>query len=258
MMNRVQSLIEQLELHATSGTASVGSAVQSRTTSTTSYSFFTPLHYEPNYAYPLLVWLHGAGSCESQLKKVMPLVSMRNYVAVGPRGTVAADEDDNEAGYHWLQTPKQIARAGQRVLEGIQRAQQKFNVADGRVFLAGSDSGGTMALRLAMQHPHHFAGVLSIGGPFPTSHSPLSRLHEARRLPVFVACGRTAEQYATDEVCQNLRLLYTAGISVTLRQYPCGDEILPQMLSDMDRWMMDQIVPSEPQAEVEHPFGGLN
>jgi hypothetical protein len=26
---------------------------------------------------------------------------------------------------------------------------------------------------------------------------------------------------------------------VTLRQYPCGDELNTQMLCDMDRWMME-------------------
>ena len=25
------------------------------------YSLFSPLHYEQNYSYPLVVWLHGAG-----------------------------------------------------------------------------------------------------------------------------------------------------------------------------------------------------
>ena len=27
-----------------------------------------PLHYEPNYAYPLLAWLHGSGGDERELK----------------------------------------------------------------------------------------------------------------------------------------------------------------------------------------------
>ena len=258
MKNRVQSLIEQFDEYATSGTTSVESAVHSRALSTSSHSFFTPLHYEPNYAYPLLVWLHGDGSSENQLKKIIPLVSTRNYVAVAPRGTVVADEDDRSSGYRWIQSPKHIARAGQRVMDSIERAQQKFNVAANRVFLAGSDTGGTMAFRLAMQFPHRFAGVLSIGGGFPTSQAPLSRLQEVRRLNLFVACGRHAQQYTSDEVCRNLRLFHSAGISVTVRQYPCGDEIIPQMLSDMDRWVMDQILPPQPAAEPQRPLGGLN
>src|SRR5262249_14671671 len=46
-----------------------------------------PQHYERNYAYPLLVWLHDAGGDERELKKIMPLVSLRNYVSLAVRGT---------------------------------------------------------------------------------------------------------------------------------------------------------------------------
>ena len=52
----------------------------------TPHALFVPMHYEPNYAYPLLVWLHGPGDDERQLQRVMPLISLRNYMAVGPRG----------------------------------------------------------------------------------------------------------------------------------------------------------------------------
>src|SRR5580658_5486284 len=56
----------------------------------TIHSTFAPMHYEPGYSYPLLVWLHGAGCDERQLLRIMPLVSMRNYVAVAPRGVPVA------------------------------------------------------------------------------------------------------------------------------------------------------------------------
>src|SRR3954470_13867118 len=50
------------------------------------YATFAPIHYEKRYAYPLLVWLHGDAGSERELRQIMPLVSMRNYVAVAPRG----------------------------------------------------------------------------------------------------------------------------------------------------------------------------
>jgi len=30
-------------------------------------------------------------------------------------------------------------------------------------------------------------------------------------------------------------------MNIDLRQYPCGDELMAMMLSDMDRWIMQQI-----------------
>ena len=41
----------------------------------TVHSLFAPLKYEPGYAYPLLVWLHGLHGDERQLLRIMPLLT---------------------------------------------------------------------------------------------------------------------------------------------------------------------------------------
>jgi phospholipase/carboxylesterase len=225
-----------------------GTATQTRRN--LGHALFTPLHYEPNYAYPLIVWLHGAGGTEQQLRKVMPLVSLRNYVGVAPRGTLVMDDEDAAtSSYCWSQSEDQIALAAHRVMDAVDAAREKFNIARRRIFLAGMDCGGTMAFRLALRHPDWFTGVLSLGGEFPQGNMPFMRLTEARRLPVFVACGRESKTYPQAQVCDNLRLWHSAGLSVTLRQYPCGDEITADMFGDMDRWIMEQILPPEPKCE---------
>ena len=218
---------------------------------------FAPLHYERNYAYPLIVWLHGPNDDERQLKRVMPLVSMRNYVAVGPRGTVAACEESGQ-GYAWSQSEDHILIAEHRVLESIESAREKFNISPSRIFLAGLACGGTMAFRIAMNHPNLVAGVLSLGGAFPTGHTPLARINEIRRLRVLLATARDSLRYPAQQVCDNLRLFYAAGMSVSLRQYPCGDELTTQMLSDMDRWIMEQLTSSTAVGRTpsEHPSRG--
>ncbi len=106
-----------------------------------------------------------------------------------------------------------------------------------------------MAFRVAMNHPYKFAGVLSLGGGLPKGGAPLSRLPEARQLAVFLAAGRRSTVYGEEQVCDDLRLLHTAGMSITLRLYPCGHELSPQMLSDVDRWIIEQITASKAQAD---------
>jgi phospholipase/carboxylesterase len=216
----------------------------------TIHSIFAPMHYEPGYAYPLLVWLHGSLSDERQLLRIMPLVSMRNYVAVAPRGVEVA-APGRDAVYGWsheerdLQSGSAYIDGEQRIFDAIDVAFRRFNVDSRRIFVAGFDSGGTMALRVAMNHPYRFAGVLSLGGCLPTGGAPLSRLPEARQLAVFLAAGRRSNVYGESHVCDDLRLLHTAGMSITLRLYPCGHELSPQMLSDVDRWIMEQIIASK-------------
>jgi phospholipase/carboxylesterase len=215
------------------------------------------MHYAPGYAYPLIVWLHGCGSDERQLQRVMPLVSMRNYVAIAPRGLSMPNmSNDGHECFGWTQSDEHIQLAEQRVFDAVELASQKFNVAAERVFLTGFDAGGTMAVRIALSHPNCFGGALSLCGPFPAGRTPFCNLVAARRLGLFLATGRTSQKYPAQKVCEDLRLLHTAGLSITLRQYPCADELMPQMLSDVDRWIIEQI--TAPQSvPVESDIDGI-
>lgn len=203
------------------------------------HALFAPLHYESNYAYPLLVWLHGPGDSETQLRRVMPLVSMRNYVAVAPRGTAGG----TASGYGWLQDEQAVAAAAQRVAHCVATVQERFHIAPNRIFLAGYDEGGSTALRLALLEPWRYAGAASLGGPFPHGHRPLRGLEGVRRLPLLLTTSRDSRKYPQQLVVRDLQLLHAAGMSLTLRQYPCGDELTTNMLTDLDRWIMRQVCP---------------
>lgn len=224
-----------------------GVAVAVTTRGTTPSTLFGPMHYEPNYAYPLVVWLHGRGQTERQLIKVMPLVSVRNYVAVAPRGPVdvaaprslAARSVEKRPAFSWSERSSDLAEAEQRVFEAIDEARGKYRIGARRIFLAGVDVGGTVALRLALMHAEQFAGVASLGGSFPQGDTPLARLKPARRLPIFLAHGRDDEAFAEAEFADQLRLFHAAGMNVTIRQYPGGAGLATQMPSDMNCWLMD-------------------
>jgi phospholipase/carboxylesterase len=159
--------------------------------------------------------------------------------------------------YGWGQSEEVIRQAEQRVFDSIDAVREEFHVARERCFLAGFDCGGTMAFRVAMNYPDCFAGVLSLCGGFPCGWTPLGRLTEARRLPVLLSVGRGSRKYPSTAVCDHLRLFHTAGLSVTLRQYPCGHELTPQMLADVDRWIMEQVTSGGcSTAEADHLWSG--
>ena len=107
-MNRLyQSRDKELSL-ALAAPLEVESHVERTADREHAHCIFTPVHYERNYAYPLIVWLHGPDDDEHQVTRIMPHVSIRNYVAVGPRGTLASR--DVPGGYGWSQTPRHIAQ----------------------------------------------------------------------------------------------------------------------------------------------------
>ena len=219
----------------------------------TIHTTFAPMHYTAGYSYPLIVWLHGPGCDERQLMRIMPLVSMRNHVAVAPRGVVISAASEPAASqlitYGWSHEEQDLQEAEQRIFDSIEMTFRRFNVDSRQIFLAGFDTGGTMAFRVAMNHPYKFAGVLSLGGSLPSGGAPMSRLPEARELAIFLAVGRRSSVYDEAQVCEDLRLLHTAGMSITLRAYPCGHEISPQMLGDVDSWIIEQITAGKMAAD---------
>lgn len=200
---------------------------------------FAPMHYEPNYAYPLVVWLHGDGANERQLVKLMPQISLRNYVGVAPRGP--AERSLRGKAFGWSLRGAGVAEAEQRVFELIEAVGRRYHVARRRVFLAGADAGGTVALRIALTYPDRFAGALSFGGPFPAGGTPLVRLEEARRLPLFIAYDGGATDFDSARLDEQIRLFYTACMQVMLRSYPPRSHLGRQMLADADRWMMELV-----------------
>lgn len=205
------------------------------------YTLFAPIHYEAGYAYPLIVWLHGTNDDQRQLLRVMPMLSIRNYVAVAPRGSFIGSDAFGRPVFGWRQTTDDALWAQHRVIELIEIVAGKLHICPQRVFIVGFDSGGTMATRLAWQRPDKFAGAVSLCGPMPTAEPAMGNLLAARRVPLLLAAGRFGQKYHQQSVCADLRLLHSAGMSVTLRLYPCGDELSPQMLADVDRWIIELI-----------------
>jgi phospholipase/carboxylesterase len=203
------------------------------------YSTFAPIHYEERYAYPLLIWLHGDSSSEQELRQIMPLVSMRNYVAVAPRGSSMNGRKGGH--YDWRQTPDTIEAAESRIADCIAVAKDRFNIHEKRIFLVGRESGATMALRVAWNDPERYAGVGAFNGPLPSQLSPMRRVNELRNLPCLLTTSQESTAYPQASVCRDLRLLHSAGCKVTLRHYPGPDDLTDIMLSDLNNWLMELV-----------------
>ncbi|QDV67038.1 Phospholipase/Carboxylesterase [Rosistilla carotiformis] len=199
-------------------------------------SFFLPVQYEPNYQYPLVIWLHNEGSDQSQMSSVVPAISMQNYIGVGVRAPRATDSQGH--GFSWLQSESGIAITEQSLFDAIDLASTRYNINRDRVCVVGYREGGTMALRTALRHPAAFAGAISLGGRFPTGSRPLANLAAARKLPMMMALGTDESTYPTNDLCRDLRHLHAARVGLDLRQYDVRNELHPQILSDVNEWIM--------------------
>lgn len=188
---------------------------------------FMPLGHEPGYDYPLLVWLSDATAAAEagrpfDLGRVMTRVSLRNHVAVQP--VAAAGEDRADA-----------------VWRSIERVSERVAIHRHRIFLVGQGSGGTDAFRIACRHPDEFAGVVSLGGPFPLDEGLFARLAEIRRLPMLLCCQRSGVISGAAHTDRMLRLFHAAGAALAMRIYPGRDDLSRAALADVNRWVMDEV-----------------
>lgn len=203
---------------------------------------FLPTGYEPNYAYPLLVFFHGHGGSEEQILQLAPRLSRRNYVCIGLRGPHAVYRHfDGETGYSWGPDCQGDALIEDYVLHAVQQTRATYHIHSERIYLAGFCEGASLAYRLALTYPEYFAGMISLNGCMPRVGAPLLRLPEVRQLRVLIGHGIANATVPLTLAKQDFRLLYTAGLNVELHTYLTTHRIHSDMLRDIDRWIMRQI-----------------
>jgi phospholipase/carboxylesterase len=202
---------------------------------------FLPTGYEPNYPYPLLVFFHGRGGCDEQILRLAPRVSRRNYVCIGLRGPdCLGTRQDGRLGYSWGMDAQSGALVEDYVLRAIERTRRDYHVHSERIYLAGFCEGATLAYRLGLTFPEKFAGIISLNGAMPRG-GPLLRLPEIRQLRVLIGHGIANAYVPFGMARQDFHLLYTAGLNVRLHTYPATHRIHPDMLRDINRWVMEDV-----------------
>jgi phospholipase/carboxylesterase len=228
-----------LTLAAAQAAAARAAAAKIAQTDRTTQRLFIPAGYEKNYAYPLLIFLHDDHQNAGALHRIMPEISVQNYV-----GAAFTSPCSQRLGGAWSQDERGIADSLDGMEYCLQNACQRLNVNTEKVFLVGAGSGGQMALRLALTCPEKVAGVISLNGELPNVKCLLGRLKFARSVPLFLAHYRTSGRYTEQALCENLLLLHSGGFSVTMRQYPCDDLGCRQVFRDLNQWVMEVVTGS--------------
>lgn len=125
------------------------------------------------------------------------------------------------------------------VWRAIDTVRDRLSIHPRRIWLVGHAGGGTEAFRIGCRHPNAFAGVVSLGGPFPLDESAFARVDAVRRLPMLYCCVRDAAGVAgTDRM---LRLFHAAGATLAMRIYSGAGTLSRAALEDVNRWLMDEI-----------------
>ena len=211
---------------------------------------FAPVGYEPRYAYPLIVFLHGEGGNEEQILRLAPRVSRRNYVSIGLRGPVCLGPNRKGAlGFSWGDAGH-FDLIEDYLLGAIQETRRHYHIHSERIFLAGFAQGAAACLPHGLALPgkarrHHCLerrhAARGSAAPASAGNAGLARLHRAR----YRQLGRPIEHGRADQ-----RLLWSAGIDVTTKTYPTNHRLHADMLRDINRWIISQLTPESPGTAV--------
>lgn len=203
---------------------------------------FLPTGYEPRDPYPLLVFFHGHGGNEEQMLRLAPKLSRRNFICLGLRGPAFMGRGGrDEFGYSWGDSSHR-SQVEDYLLRAVEQTRINYHVHSERIYLAGFAEGAATAYRLGLTFPEKLAGVISLNGAMPRLDRPLLRFPEVRDLRVFIGHGIANSRIPLSLAKEDRRLLYSAGLDVEMRTYPTTQRLHPDMLRDLNRWIIDRCV----------------
>ncbi len=201
-----------------------------------STGLYIPEKYEPNYPYPVILWFHDAGGNETNLLSLMPAISSQNYFGLSLRGSLA-----QETGFDWPIDADSLTRLENDIYKTVCELRRNFHIHSERVFMAGSGSGATTALRLLLSRTEWFAGVFAFGGELPpldpqwTAHPELSERRVFQTLPA------TDSPEGFSDAQQTARLWKSAGLNLITELENRPAHVSENRLSQLNHWLMETI-----------------
>jgi phospholipase/carboxylesterase len=201
---------------------------------------FLPVDYQPRYPYPLVVLLHGNGGSEESVGRLAPRLSRRNYICVSLRGPHALGRRaDGREAFGWAADGADDDLIQDYLVSAVEQTRRTYHVHSERVFLAGVCEGAEVAYRVGLGMADRIAGVIALNGQMPKpAGAPLFRFAAVRNLPVLIGHGIANPVVPYTAAERDYRLLYAAGANVRLVGYPTNHKIHPNMLRDVNRWIM--------------------
>lgn len=203
---------------------------------------FVTLEPRPEAPRTLAVLLHGVGGNETQHAALGDRMPQDTLVAM-PRGqrTISGDrlgwfrEGLSEDGPQVVEDEAEEARA--RLVEFVQRLQERFDVPPARTVLAGFSQGGMLAAAAALTAPGLVAGFAMAGGRIMPELVPrLAHDGAPAELHALIVHGRHDDVLPVDWATRAADRLAGLGIAWELRLHEAGHELTAAMEQDIATW----------------------
>jgi predicted peptidase len=185
------------------------------------YRLWIPPSYDSAAAYPLIVWLHGAGgSGDDNVKQVSGDQIPGTHVwttpaaqATHPAFVVAPQARSiwSNPGHPIRDSPTLLA-----VLGVVKAIQEQYHIDPRRIYIAGQSLGGGGAWTLITSTPNPFAAAIILCGVYPDT----LRAKAAASVPIWVFQGAQDTPTIVGDARAMIAALKKAGGSPRYTEYP--------------------------------------
>ncbi len=177
------------------------------------YMVWIPKDFDPGRKYPLLVFLHGSASTETNIRGWRDIIP-EGFIALGPRGRGPSNC------YSWDNAQTDVA-------EAVQAVKENFPIDGRNVLLAGFSMGGYGAYRTFYEAPETYRGIAVFSG-MPTARfdpaehkdakvvdfTRAENIRQLKGVPLFVFHGKRDLNVSYDETERFVAQLKRVGVPV--------------------------------------------
>ncbi len=203
-----------------------------------------PANYEPRYAYPLIVWLCGTECRSPRALEHIVSLSPQNYVGLAIEdATMEFESSEGSVSGAFVTHLERLAQIERTIVDTVRAFREMVHVHSERIYLVGVGEAASTALLVGIHEPDWFAGCVAFGGEVP----PLAQLFAERgslRGKRFWLSHETSprNQQAGPTMHAAARMLIASGADVTARSYPGAKLVTPNVLRDIDDWLISGIL----------------
>lgn len=197
-----------------------------------------PSHYNPDQRYPVIFALHGMGSDEQDMLRLMePMQS--DFIIIAIRGPIVQG-----SGYAYFQI-KSIGNPIRELYDAsVQGLRQlivdlsaKYAIDPKRRYIAGFSQGAIMAMTLSLIMGDAIKGIVAMSGYIPQFVKDEYKLQPDSELSVFISHGDQDHLFPLQLGEDNANFFRQHTNHVTYVPYNGGHQVTPDLYQEFQHWL---------------------
>ncbi|CAH0347093.1 dienelactone hydrolase family protein [Bacillus sp. CECT 9360] len=201
-----------------------------------------PDDFKEGKTYPAIFVMHGAGSNEKDLVPILEGVKGR-FILFFIRGNIKTETGYKFFDLHGIGNPvkESFDRSVQGLTAFIKEMKEAHPIDKDQVYLLGFSQGAIMAMTLALTLGDEIRGIVAMNGYIPSFVKEKYSLKTSSRQSVYISHGESDPIFPIHIGNDNQDYFMSRAVNTTYETYPAGHFIVPENVSSLQQWLLQQI-----------------